>query len=292
MLTLELPAERKGREPPAELLAWRQLIAVGVETRAWRPMLASEQLGISGVEVIRFGASGAARGTVLHMHGGSFRLSSPDFVAPFAERLAATCGVEVICPRYRLAPENPFPAGLADVSAVYTALANRRAAPIVVSGDSAGGGLAASLTLLAVARGIAPRALMLLSAWLDLTVTNATYETNADTDLLFSRKSAKEAAELYLQGLAPEHPLASPVFASLDGFPPTLISVGSNEVLAGDSYRFRAALQAAGVPTVLSNLPDMEHVAVTRDFALTGAEETFELIKNFLSEQLASTGVA
>jgi acetyl esterase/lipase len=281
-----LPAEGPGREAPAGLVERRRMIAAASQGGAWTSgsRWASEILG--GVRVLRFLPSGANRGSVIHLHGGGFRLGCPEMIAPFAAALAARCGVEVICPAYRLAPEHPFPAGLADASAVLSALGREGAGPIILSGDSAGGGLAASLAALCVANGVGLSGLVLLSPWLDLTVTNSCYEANAATDPLFSSASARDAAELYLQGVSPRHPLASPLFGPVSGFPPTLISIGEGETLAGDGRGFHEMLCAAGVPARLHPVAGMEHVAVTRELTLPGAAETFESVAEFVDGRL------
>ncbi|CAN7396909.1 alpha/beta hydrolase fold domain-containing protein [Phenylobacterium sp. LjRoot219] len=279
---LRLPPERAGRPAPAEVAARREGMTGAVAAGTWRTTPAPEETSLDGVRVLRFRPSGPARGLVLHLHGGGFRLGCPEMIGPYAAALAARCGVEVVCPTYRLAPEHPFPAGLNDAHTVYRALRREGARPLIVSGDSAGGGLAASLTALAAGEGAAPAGLILLSAWLDLTVSAGSYWTNAATDPLFSQESAETAADLYLQGHASSDPLASPLFATLEGFPPTLVSLGEGEVLADDARKFHAALQAAGVAAQLQTVAGMEHVAVTRGLTLTGAAETFERVAGFV----------
>jgi acetyl esterase/lipase len=277
-----LPDERAGREAPPVIAELRRQMATAIEAGTWRtePPPGEEMLG--GVRVLRFAPPGARRGVVLHLHGGGFRLGCPEMIGPYAAALAARCGVEVVCPAYRLAPEHPFPAGLADARAVWRALSEHGEGPRIISGDSAGGGLAASLAALCAVEGPRAQGLVLLSAWLDLTVTSPTYRTNAATDPLFSEASAQEAAGLYLQGHSPRDPLASPLFAPAADFPPTLVSIGEGEVLADDGRRFHEALRAAGVTTRLHPVAGMEHVAVTRSLALPGAQETFAAVATFI----------
>lgn len=283
---LELPAERRGRACPPELAQRRQGMAGAIAAGMWRTDPPAETLSLGGVRALRFAAPGSARGTVLHLHGGGFRQGCPEMAGPFAAALAARCGVDVVCLAYRLAPEHPFPAGLADAWAALAALQATAGRPLILSGDSAGGGLAAALAALSAADAKRPVALALLSAWLDLTVTSRFYEINAGSDPLFSRLSATEAAALYLQGASPDHPLASPLFAASAAFPPTFVSVGEGEVLVEDSRRFAAALEKAGVTATLSVVPGMEHTAVVRDPALTGAAETFAALATFIDEVL------
>jgi acetyl esterase/lipase len=282
----KLLQERPGRPAPPDLVERRRQMAAGLEAGAWRTDPPPCSAVLDGVRALRFAPPGKPRGVVLHFHGGGFRLGCPEMIGPYAAALAARCGVEVVCPAYRLAPEHPFPAGLADAWRVAQALRAAGEGPLILSGDSAGGGIAAGLAALCVAEGAPLAGLILLSAWLDVTVTNSSYEANAATDPMFSRASAETAAELYLQGHPPKDALASPVFAAGAGFPPTLVSVGEGEVLAGDGVRFHETLRAAGVRAELSAIPGMEHVAVTRSFDLPGATETFETVCRFVDSLL------
>jgi acetyl esterase/lipase len=282
---LRLPTERAGRAPPEGLVQRRQGMAAAAAAGTWRTDPPPELLDL-GVRALRWRSPAPPRGVVLHFHGGGYRLGLPEMTGPFAVALAARCGVDVVCPQYRLAPEHPFPAGLNDARTALTALQATTTAPIILSGDSAGGGLAAALAALARSDARPPAGLVTLSAWLDVTVSSPCYDANAATDPLFSRASAEEAAELYLQGASAHHPLASPALGDVAGFPPAFVSVGEGEVLADDARRFHAALQAAGVSAELCAIPGMEHTAVARSFELTGAAETFEALTAFVGRVL------
>lgn len=290
---LGLPAERSGRPAPPDLAARRDQMAAGVAAGAFATRAVPERVRLGGVDALRFPSPATPRGHVLQLHGGAFRIGCPEYAGPFAERLARAAGVTVTLPRYRLAPEAPFPSGLADALAALEALRGEIGAetPLIVLGDSAGGGLAASLGLLCAA-GMAPRidGLVLLSAWLDLTVSASSFTANAASDPLFGAESARIAADLYLQGQDPRHPLASPVLAGealLTGYPPCLVSVGTGEVLLDDALRFHARLRAAGRDSRLLTVDGMDHVAVVRGAALPGSAETFAATVAFVAEACA-----
>ena len=232
--------------------------------------------------------SGTPRGYLLMLHGGGYRLGRPENDTRFAERLADRCGIEVVLPAYRLAPENPFPAGFNDAWKALVALRARIGdAPLLVGGDSAGGGLAAALGVYAAAQGV-PRldGALLFSPWVDMTITAASFKENAESDQLFPEASAQMASDTYMQGFDLQHPIASPLFADLSGFPPAFINVGNGESLRDDSLSFHAKLQQTGVRSELLGVDDMEHVAPVRSDDLTGAAESFEAAVLFVESLL------
>ena len=113
--------------------------------------------------------------TFLYLHGGGYRLGEAAGWIPFAARLATATSARVVLVDYKLAPEHPFPAAIHDVVAAYDDV-RAQGLPVVVGGDSAGGGLAAALAVACVESGVeVPAGLVLLSPWLDLTVRAATF---------------------------------------------------------------------------------------------------------------------
>jgi len=281
-----LPPERPGYRPSQALQVRREGLVSAIKAGRYSTSAMPLESVADGVRILRFTARNDAKGVVVHFHGGAFRLGSPEMIGPFAAALAARCNVEVICPDYRLAPEYPMPAALHDSVKVIGAVRNRGYKNLILCGDSAGGGLATSMAALCVAAGVPLAALVLISPWLDLTLRNECYRKNAATDTLFSYQAASEAAELYLQGVSAENPLASPLFVNMIGFPPTLISAGTGEVLSGDAERFQSALQRVSVKSRLVMTARMEHVAVVRGLDLPGAAETFDAVAQFIDESL------
>jgi epsilon-lactone hydrolase len=232
----------------------------------------------------------ASRHTVLSFHGGGYRLGSAERSAPFAARFAASAEATVYVVEYRLAPEHPFPAGLHDAAAVYGHLQGEGRTDLVLAGDSAGGGLASALAVAAARAGLAaPRALILMSPWLDLTCEAGTYASRAETDQLFSLQSAQQASAMYLQGHDPTDPLVSPGRASLDGWPPCLVFASTDEVLLDDSLGFASGLALARVPVTAHLEPGVPHAwpAVFPD--LPASVSALETIGSFLARMGSST---
>ena len=286
-----IPAEREGRAAPPDLAERREQMGTAIAAGAFATQHPVEEISFAGLRTLRFRPANAKpKGYMLQLHGGGFRIGRPEFEAPLCERLAEQCQIEVIVPQYRLSPETPFPGGFNDALAAlseFAAIAGD--APLIVGGDSAGAGLAASLGVFCQADNT-PRiaGLALLSPWLDLTVTAPSFDANA-SDPMFSTESAQVAAELYLQGFDPLHPLASPLFAEIKTYPPTLISVGSGEVLLDDSLRFHEKLLQAGVASELSRIDGMDHVAVVRGFDLPGSAETLDTLVSFIDRIISKS---
>jgi acetyl esterase/lipase len=284
--TISIPAERAGREAPADLAERRAMMAKAAEAGMLpgpaRPAAEDVIDGIRTLTVLPQGK--AVRGWLLMLHGGGYRLGRPENDTAFAERLADRCGIAVVLPAYRLAPENPFPAGFNDAWKALLALRARIGdAPLLVGGDSAGGGLAAALGVYAASQG-APRldGALLYSPWVDMTITAASFKDNAETDLLFPEASAQTASDTYMQDFDLKHPIASPLFADLAGFPAAFINVGNIETLRDDSVSFHEKLLAAGGRSELLVVEGMEHVAPVRGADLVGSAESFEATVAFL----------
>jgi acetyl esterase/lipase len=163
MERFKLLAERTGAPAPADLMERREAIANAVAAGTWRTDPPPRERNFGNVRAIGFGSSSLSHATLVHFHGGGFRQGCPEMTSPYAAALAERCGVEVISPAYRLAPEHPFPAALNDGMSVLRQLHGVGRTGIWLSGDSAGGGLAASLTALCLAEQIPVAGLVLLS---------------------------------------------------------------------------------------------------------------------------------
>ena len=98
-----------------------------------------------------------------------------------------------------------------------------------------------------------------MSPWTDLSQSGDTYESKKIVDPVIKKEFLQSWADDYLQGQEFSSPLASPLFADLAGLPPSLIQVGSSEVMLGDSERIFAKLKLAGSPVDLEVWPEMFH---------------------------------
>jgi acetyl esterase/lipase len=207
--------------------------------------------------------SGASNGVLLYLHGGGYFACSAASHRAYTTYFAKE-GFHVYAPDYRLAPEYPFPAAIEDAVAVYRALRAEAgpSIPIVIGGDSAGGGLALATMLKLRAEGdTLPVAALLFSPLTDLAGTGKSRAANDKRCAMFFGNGLGFARDLYLgKSGDPHDPLASPLYADLGGLPPLLIHAGSDETLRDDSTQLAERAHDAGVPVELTLWPAVPHV--------------------------------
>jgi salicylate hydroxylase len=205
---------------------------------------------------------------VLHLHGGGFVYGSAQASLELTGRLAGEIRGRGLTVDYRLAPEHPYPAAVEDALAAYRWLRERHAdAPILLSGECAGGGLAISLALsLRSAGEPPPSAIHLVSPFCDLTVTAPSILANAASDPWLGRNALLALAGSYIDDADPASPLVSPLYADLSSLPPLYIAAAAGEVLRDDATRLAAAARDAGTSVSLDLVEDSVHSFVLFGF--------------------------
>ncbi len=227
---------------------------------------------------------------ILFLHGGGYVIGSIQTHRSMIARLSRAAGARTLAIEYRLAPEHPFPAAVEDATAAYRWLLAQDVDParLVICGDSAGGGLAvATLVSLRDAGETLPAAGVLLSPWTDLAATGDSLTTNAERDPLVQREGLENMARMYLGDADPRTPLASPLYADLDGLPPLLIHAGAAEAILDDSVRLDQRARAAGVESILEVWDDMVHVWHYFADMLPEGRAAIDRIGEFIRERTA-----
>ena len=215
-----------------------------------------------------------SRGTFLHLHGGGWTLGENDGQDPRLQRLARDTGLTVVSVGYRLAPENPYPAGPDDCEAAAVWLlsdagaaavgASAASGPRAIGGDSAGGQLAAcTLLRLRDRHGITDGfdAAVLQYGGFDLSMTPS-QRLWGDRNLVLSGPIMTWFGDQFLPGLDREQrrdPDISPLFADLAGMPPAIFTVGTQDPLLDDTLFMEARWRTAGNATELCIWPEAPH---------------------------------
>jgi len=231
----------------------------------------------------------AARPALLHIHGGGYVVGTARMSTPANQALALQANCVVVSVDYRLAPETPHPGPIEDCYAALTWLhdnataLNVDATRIAVAGESAGGGLAAALALLARDRGE-----------VKLIHQHLTYPMLDDRTCIASTSpyvgefvwmpASNRFGWSSLLGCEPGGEDVSPYAAAaraedLSGLPSTFISVGALDLFSEENLDYARRLIRAGVPTELHVYPGAFHAF---DLALE-AQVTKKALENSLS---------
>ncbi|MBI4732421.1 MAG: alpha/beta hydrolase [Chloroflexi bacterium] len=199
---------------------------------------------------------------LLYLHGGGYVIGSIATHRGLASRIAIAAKARLLLIDYRLAPEHPFPAALEDALSAYRWLLAQGVDPrhLAIGGDSAGGGLTLATALsLRDHQEPLPAALFLLSPWTDLTFSGDSIKSRAQRDPVLSIND-NWLENTYAGDQPLTHPLISPLFADLTSLPPTIIQVGTEEILYDDSTRLAERARRSGMDATLEVWEGMWHV--------------------------------
>ncbi len=235
------------------------------------------------------------RDIILHLTGGGFFAHIIASDLPFLLDWSASTGACVICPEYSLLPEHTFPDALLEVEAVYRALQSHEGVHalgfepnrIILTGESAGGNLAAALCvkLCMDATGIPiclstptpgagtssnnpnsesclPCALVLSCPVLNLTMETSYSRVVGSNDPVLPHGLISAICNAYGAGINKTDPLVSPYFAAdsvLERFPPTLFFASSNDPLLDDAVALNQRLRSLGVESYLRAAQNLPH---------------------------------
>jgi len=249
----------------------RAAVARRAFERLYAPSPTAVDREIAGVRCRTFAPAGQARGVYLHFHGGGMILGAPEMNDLANARLCEEHAMAVVSVDYRLAPEHPYPAGVDDCVAVAAWLLERAGDELgsdrlVLGGESAGGYLAAAVTLrirdeldaLEHVEGV--NLVFGVYDW-GRSPSQRGLRAHAGPDVL-DPESIAFFTEAYLPGRTDDErrdPSVSPAFADLSGLPPALMSVGTTDHLLDDTLMLASRWAAAGSRVDLFVAPDLPH---------------------------------
>ena len=227
---------------------------------------------------------------LIHIHGGCYVLFPGEAGATEAITMAGLEHFKVISVDYRMPPEAYFPTAIDDVLTVYKA-AQRTTDPknMAIFGTSAGGALTLAVILRAKEQGVAlPGAISAGTPMSDATKTGDSFYTNELVDnVLVSRDGFCDAATVvYANGHDLKDPLLSPVYGDMHGFPPTILTTGTRDLLLSNTVRSHRALRAAGVEAQLEVYEGQSHAHYLFDDRLPETAVAFAEIAAFFDKHL------
>jgi acetyl esterase/lipase len=234
---------------------------------------------------------------LLHSHSGGSVVTSMHTDRKAIGHIAKAVGVRALVPNFRLAPEHKFPAQIEDVEKAYRWLLARNIRPenIASIGHSIGGNLAVNLAVTLRGKGVPlPAAILSVSPWYDMEMKNATWESNAATDVLLTKPTVEAFREAWIggTGVAKNDPRVNMLYADLTGLPPVMVYYGAHEMLVGDAIEFAKRAKDAGVDVTLRSLPEGQHNFILGAGRVPEVDRAIEEIARWLRSKLGLAALA
>ena len=227
---------------------------------------------------------------LVQIHGGCYVLNPAEAALPEAMLIAAIGGYRVIAVDYRMPPEAYFPAALDDSMAVYKeVIAKTDPKRVGLIGTSAGGALVLEMGLRAKQLGLPmPGGIASGTPMSDSTKSGDTFYTNAmlDNVLVSTEGFCDAAAAFYANGHDMKDPLISPVYGDMSGFPPTILTSGTRDLLLSNTVRVHRKLRNLGIDSFLQVYEGQSHAQYGRDDRIPEVREAFTEIAYFLNKHL------
>ncbi len=225
---------------------------------------------------------------LINLHGGGFNSDSGSLIEGVP--IANLAKIKVVSVYYRLAPENPFPAAVDDVVAVYKELLKTyKPKKIGIFGTSAGAILTGEVTAQLKKSGLPlPGALGMFSTLADSSRPSDSREIYALEGLPGRLEPAdpdKPPADPYVGSTDPKDPVLSPIYADLKGWPPSLLVTSTRDLLLSDTALFHLALTKAGVDAQLLVYEALPH-AFWYHYELPETTDTLNRMAKFFVDQL------
>lgn len=295
------PLRAQWNTPPTTPEGWKQLQEAtrtnalanveGMRTRLKVKVEPGTMAGVKIYTVTPESVPAAHRDqTLIQVHGGCYVLNPREAALPEAMLISAIGGYKVIAVDYRMPPEAYFPAALDDNMAVYRAvLANTDPKKVGFIGTSAGGALVLEMGLRAKQLGLPmPGAIASGTPMSDSTKTGDTFYTNAmlDNVLVSTEGFCDAAAAFYANGHDLKDPLISPVYGDMSGFPPTILTSGTRDLLLSNTVRVHRKLRNLGIESFLQVYEGQSHAHYGRDDRIPEVREAFGEIGQFFDKHL------
>jgi len=227
---------------------------------------------------------------LIHVHGGCYVLFPGESGTTEAIMMSGFGHFKVIAVDYRMPPEAYFPAALDDAMTVYKAvIRNTDAKNVGIFGTSAGGALTLEMVLKARQGGLPmPGAISSGTPMADVTRTGDSFYTNEKVDnVLVSPNGFCHAGTLiYAHGHDLHDPLLSPVYGDMHGFPPTILTTGTRDLLLSNTVRVHRKLRELGIDAVLNVFEALSHAQYQLDDRVPETKEAFGEIAEFFDSHL------
>lgn len=208
--------------------------------------------------------SGSGASHLVYLYGGAYISPMLNAHWRIITTLIRQSGASVTVPQYGLAPQHSVDDAYALLDSIYDRLlVEKPGVRLFLAGDSSGGALALGQTMrLRDAGRSLPARVILISPWLDATMSNPKVTALEPRDRMLGRAGLVEAGRWWAGNHDPRSPLVSPIFGDLENLPPVHMYQGAWDLFAADAQDVTDNIRAAGGEADLHLYPDAFHVFV------------------------------
>ena len=232
---------------------------------------------VNGSRVYTLTSTDAPEYLVLYLHGGAYINDASAYHWKLCDRLARELGAEIVFPIYPLTPNHTWDETYALVTEVYRDMVENAAVPVIIMGDSAGGGLAAAFCEYLATTGLPqPDRLILFSPWMDISMANPEAADYESVDPMLSAYGLVEMGRCWAGDLPMEDYRVSPIYGDISVLRNVTLFVGTREIFYPDVTAFYGMLQAQGIEAELYIGEGMNHVYPV--YPIPEADTAFEQI--------------
>ena len=212
-----------------------------------------------GCQMIMFNESTTTERIILYLHGGAYVNEMANLHIIFCDKLAKKVNATVFAPIYPLAPNHTYEETYNIVENLY-GLILKFNKPVIIMGDSAGGGLSASFCEYLGENDLTqPKHLILISPWVDVSMSGD-YEEYEELDPMLGVDGLREMGEAWVGDLDLKDYRLSPLFGDIKMLPRTTIFVGTHEIFYPDIIKFFNKLNDNGIDVEVNIGEEMTHV--------------------------------
>ncbi|MBQ8160549.1 MAG: alpha/beta hydrolase [Clostridia bacterium] len=216
---------------------------------------------INGSTVYTLTPSEQPQYIVLYLHGGAYVNDASNMYFNFCDKMARNVNAQVIFPIYPLAPNHTWEETFAILTEIYQSRLDEADVPVIVMGDSAGGGLSVAFCEYLAEMGLhQPDKLILFSPWMDVSMSNAEAEKYEDADPMLSAYGLVEMGKRWAGELDLQDYRISPIFGDISALQNVSLFVGTREIFYPDVTAFYNMLQEQAISCKLFVGEGMNHV--------------------------------
>lgn len=216
---------------------------------------------VNGNTVYRLSPAEPPAMTVLYLHGGAYINDASAYQWKLCDKLVQKANAEVIFPIYPLTPNHTWDETYDLLTVLYQDVLENAAGPVILMGDSAGGGLAVAFCEYLAELGMEqPDKLILFSPWMDISMSNPEAADYEKADPMLSAYGLAEMGKCWAGELDTQDYRVSPIFGDISTLHDVYLFVGTREIFYPDVTEFYSMLQAQGIDAELYIGEGMNHV--------------------------------